>query len=162
MMTTFIILLPATTEQPLTVTEDKDVHVAGTGRVLIMDDEEVVRDVAAKSLKRLGFDVDLVHNGSEALARYREALDSGRPFDVVILDLTVPGGMGGKETVQELLKINPNVKTLICSGYSNDRAVANYAEFGFSGVVAKPFRPKELAQAVQNLISADQFAPVQS
>ncbi|MFQ5500091.1 MAG: response regulator, partial [Candidatus Zixiibacteriota bacterium] len=109
--------------------------------------------VASRSLRKLGYTVDYVYDGTEAIKQYRRNLDEGTPYDVVILDLTVPGGMGGKATVRELLRIDPSVRALVCSGYSNDPTMANFQSLGFCGVINKPFRPYELALAIEEALT---------
>jgi len=118
-----------------------------------MDDEEVVRSVTDRVLTRLGYRVELVPDGAQAVKLYAEALQEGDPFDAVILDLTVPGGMGGQEAVRELLDIDPDVLALVCSGYSNDPTLADYRALGFRGIINKPFKPAELARIIFEVIS---------
>jgi two-component system cell cycle sensor histidine kinase/response regulator CckA len=118
-----------------------------------MDDEETVREVASRMLKHIGYeDVEVAADGTAAINMYRQAMRAGKPFDVVILDLTIPGGMGGKETIKKLLEINPGVKAIVSSGYSSDSAVAEYKEHGFSGVVAKPYTIEQLRTALNAVV----------
>jgi CheY-like chemotaxis protein len=117
-----------------------------------MDDEEMIRKLAGELLIYLGYEVDFAINGTEALDRYRQALDSNKPFDAVILDLTVKGGMGGKETIQELLKIDPQVIGILSSGYCNDPEITDYHRYGFSGVVTKPYTMGELGEKLNQAI----------
>jgi CheY-like chemotaxis protein len=123
-------------------------------RVLVMDDEESLLNLTVKMLKRLGFSADTVREGSEAVRKYREVRGTDYAFDAVILDLGVRRGLGGKQTLQELLKIDPGVKAVVCSGYSRDPMLVNFREYGFSAALHKPFRLKELdhclAQALGN------------
>ncbi len=137
-----------------------DRFVSGTGRILIMDDEQVVRDVAGTILKRFGYRVDFALDGRQVITMYAESLSLEDPYDVVILDLTVPGGMGGRKTIRELLRVDPDVKALVCSGYSNDPVLANYRDLGFRGIISKPFKPGELAKAVRDVISQRQAEAV--
>jgi PAS domain S-box-containing protein len=123
----------------------------GSGRVLVMDDEEVIRDVAHEILGHLGYHVDVCGDGAEAVTMYRNALESQDPFSAVIMDLTVPGGMGGKEAMKILLEIDPDAKGIVSSGYSNDPVVADYRKFGFCGVVAKPYRVQDLSETLQGI-----------
>jgi len=125
----------------------------GRGRVLVMDDEEIIRDVLNEMLRRLGYETALAKEGAEAVALYRHAMASGRPFDVVIMDLTIPGGMGGKEAIQKLREIDPNVRAIVSSGYSNDPLGADFVQYGFSDFVAKPFRLEELGRVMKRVLS---------
>jgi len=122
------------------------------GRVLFMDDEEPIRNIAESLLKRLGFEVTTVCDGHEAVRVYAEGARSGKPFDLVVMDLTVPGGMGGKAAMLELLKINPDVKGIVSSGYSSDPVMANYRAHGFSGMVAKPYKLTDLAKTIRSVL----------
>jgi PAS domain S-box-containing protein len=120
----------------------------GRGRVLVMDDEQIIRDLAREALAALGYDPLCVCTGEEAVRAYREARDAGAPFATVIMDLTIPGGMGGKEAVRVLRGLDPGVRAVVSSGYSNDPVMANYREFGFAAALAKPFRVEDLAAVV--------------
>jgi len=122
------------------------------GEVLLMDDEKAVRDVSARMLKAIGYNTDLAVNGEEALAKYISALKKGRPFDVVIVDLTVPGGMGGKELSKKILAADPNAKIIVTSGYSTDPVMAGYTDYGFSGRIVKPFEIKDLRREIARVI----------
>jgi PAS domain S-box-containing protein len=126
----------------------------GQGRVLVMDDEEMVRDIAGKILTHMGLEVEFAKDGVEAIALYRKAMETKNPFDAVILDLTIPGGMGAKETVKKLLEIDPQAKAILSSGYSNDPIIERFRQFGFKDVVAKPYRVSELSQRVANVMEA--------
>ncbi len=118
-----------------------------------MDDDEVVRQVGTEMLILLGYEVIESRDGEEALEKYRQALLSGTPFDVVILDLTVPGGMGGKEAIAALLKMDPAVKAIVSSGYSHDPIMADFRTYGFSGVIPKPYSFDKLGSTVRALLS---------
>jgi len=120
-------------------------------RVLVMDDEEMLRRLARQMLKRLGYKVKTVKDGFEALEAVRKQKDSGEPFDMVIVDLTIKRGMGGKQTIRELLKIDPHIKTIVSSGYFNDPIMSNYAEYGFMGSMAKPYEMNNLKEAIEKL-----------
>jgi len=104
-----------------------------------MDDEELVRKVAYELLTGLGHSVDLAERGEEAAEKYREAKSAGTPFDIVILDLTIRGGMGGAEAMRQLREFDPGVKAIVSSGYSDDAVVANYREHGFAAFLKKPY-----------------------
>ncbi len=150
--TTFHIYLPATGKgvpaESLTVKP-----AMGQGKVLIMDDEAMVREVLGRMLSRLGYEVDFASDGSQAIEKFVTAKETNQPFDAVILDLTVPGGMGGKEAIQDLLKINPKVKAIVSSGYSEDPIMAEFQKYGFSEVIAKPYRVSEMSKILQKVIS---------
>ncbi len=129
-----------------------NMNCAHTGRILIKDDEEMIRNLAGNMLRRLGYEPAFAHNGEEAIALYQEALSEGRPFDAVILDLTVKGGLGGKEAIQRLVAIDPGVRGIVSSGYANDPGVTNYRDFGFCAVMAKPYRIKEISDQLERLL----------
>lgn len=118
-------------------------------RVLLMDDEEMMRIMARKMLHRMGYeDVEMAVDGAEAIERFTRAKESGNPFDLVILDLTVRGGMGGKEVIRELIKIDPAVRAIVSSGYSTDPVMAHFREYGFQGALAKPYEMRELSEVL--------------
>jgi signal transduction histidine kinase/CheY-like chemotaxis protein len=143
--TTIYIYLPVSPE-PEPLQDGKEARLRGpeVRRILIMDDEEMVRNIAKDMLDHLGYQVDCARHGEEALWSFSRAVESGRPFDVVILDLTVKGGMGGKETVKKLLEIDPNVKAIVSSGYSGDPIMSEFRKYGFSDALAKPYRMSQL------------------
>lgn len=151
--TTFHIYLPASEKEIPEPTEEGERLLEGRGRVLLMDDEESVRKIAGQMLQRLGYEVQCAKDGVEGIALYEKAKESGEPFDAVIMDLTIPGGMGGKDAVRNLLKIDPEVKAIVSSGYSNDQIMSNFKEFGFSGMVAKPYKLHELGEALHQVTS---------
>jgi CheY-like chemotaxis protein len=152
--TLFHIHLPASEKRQLakSIPEEGPKPERGAGRVLVMDDEEIVREVAKEILVHLGYRADLCGNGTEAVKLHGEAMNSEDPYAVVIMDLTVPDGMGGKETIKKLLEIDASVKGIVSSGYSEDPILAHYAEYGFSGVVSKPYLANELHEALQSLM----------
>ncbi|HUV31369.1 MAG TPA: PAS domain S-box protein [Acidobacteriota bacterium] len=153
----FRILLPACEGGQVTSNDAGDEGecdgFSGAGRVLVMDDESSVRELTRRVLGKYGYTVDCTDDGSRAVELYKRARNGGRPFDVVILDLTVPGGMGGKQTIAELRRTDPEVRAIACSGYSNDPVMANHRAFGFDAVVAKPYVPDELVRAVREVTS---------
>jgi two-component system, cell cycle sensor histidine kinase and response regulator CckA len=120
--------------------------------ILIMDDEEIVGDIARQMLVYLGYDVVLVKDGKEAVSLYKTQLDRGERFHVVIMDLTIPGGMGGKDAVSEILAVDPEAKVVVSSGYSNDPIMAHCKEYGFSAAIAKPFDLQSLKNIIETLI----------
>ena len=125
---------------------------SGKGSILIIDDEEVIRQVAGDMLEYVGYAIDFAEDGSEAIEKYKAAFESGRSFDVVIMDLTIPGGMGGKEAIKRLIEIDPNVKAIVSSGYSNDPLMSEFRKCGFAGVVLKPYQIAELSEQVSKVL----------
>jgi PAS domain S-box-containing protein len=123
------------------------------GRVLVMDDEDAIRQLASALLRRIGYTAVAVADGAEAITKYDAARRAGQPFDAVVMDLTVPNGMGGADALRELQAMDPGVKAIVCSGYSNDPVMANYREYGFSGVVPKPYNAEDLATALSEMLS---------
>ncbi|TAN44395.1 MAG: response regulator [Nitrospirae bacterium] len=150
--TTFNIYLPYSFSQQKTDVSEEASLVKGKGRILIMDDEEIVSKVVAEILKEAGYETICVRDGLDAVDLYGRALSEGKAFDVVIMDLTVPGGMGGKEAIKKLLEINPDVKAIVSSGYSNDPIMSEHSKFGFSGMVTKPYTAVELCKTVSDVL----------
>jgi len=126
---------------------------ASKGRVLFMDDEEPILKMAEKLMRRMGFEVESVVDGQAAVDRYRKAKEEGRPFTVVVMDLTIPGGMGGKEAISVLRQIDPKVKAIVSSGYSSDLAMSDFRKHGFRGMVAKPYDISELSSVIKGVIA---------
>lgn len=149
--TCFNIYLPTSTKDAGKVEGKQESKHTGQGKILIMDDQEIILKMIGRLLSRMGYTTTLATDGVEAIKFYREAYQSQAPFDIVILDLTVPGGMGGVKTIEELLKIAPNVKAFVSSGYSNDPIMANYEDYGFCGVIPKPYTKAELAEALNKI-----------
>lgn len=114
-----------------------------------MDDEDMVGEIACQMMSHLGYDATHVKDGQTAIEIYVEKLADGAPFDVVIMDLTIPGGMGGKEAVKEILAKDPKAKVLVSSGYSTDPIMTNFAEYGFSGVINKPFDLNSIKETLE-------------
>jgi PAS domain S-box-containing protein len=125
---------------------------AGMARVLVMDDEPGIRTLAVNMLKFLGHDAEVVEDGTAAVERYHQALESGRPFDAVLLDLVIPGGMGGRETIERLNEIDPSVNAVVVSGYAQDPAVTEFRSYGFKASIAKPYTLAELDYTLQSVI----------
>jgi len=118
-----------------------------------MDDEEIIRNLARELLRELGHEVEVAVHGEEALVKYQAASNSGRPFDIVILDLTVRGGLGGTETLFQLQKFDPSVIAIVSSGYSGDAALADYGKFGFRACLKKPYNLDELNNTLHALLT---------
>lgn len=152
---TFSLYLPAS---PAIMAAEKSQETGspktGEGKILIMDDEEPVRMTVKDMLTHLGYEVDTSVDGNEAIAMYKSAMEAGSPYQAVILDLTIPGGMGGKETVKKLKEIAPDVNAIVSSGYSNDPTMAEYEKHGFSGIIIKPYRISDIADILQRTLSA--------
>lgn len=158
--TTFHIYLPSANgksrNQRAAATSEQEIPIFGEGRILVMDDEEMIRKLAGELLTYLGYEVDFAKDGSEAVKRYEKAVTAKKPFDAVILDLTVKGGMGGKDAIQELIKIDPHVVGIVSSGYCNDPGITDYHRYGFRGVVTKPYTMGELGEKLNQVISNPQ------
>jgi two-component system cell cycle sensor histidine kinase/response regulator CckA len=133
--TSFAIFLPASQQQLGKASPARPALYPGEGRILVMDDEEMVREVVGRMLQQLGYEVKLAADGQEALERFREAQEESQPFAGLILDLTVPGGMGGRETMEKLLTLDPGVVSLVSSGYAEDAIMTNYQDYGFKGFI---------------------------
>jgi PAS domain S-box-containing protein len=151
--TTFTIYLPAAVRVAAPPEPPAAVTAALAGKVLVMDDEEVVRDIAGEMIRALGHEVEVAEHGAEAIRRFREAREGGRPFDVVVLDLTIRGGMGGKETLERLRELDPAVRAIVSSGYSDDAVVADYQAHGFRARLSKPYRIDELQAVLATLLA---------
>jgi CheY-like chemotaxis protein len=156
---TFRVRLPATSRSaapaPAAAGPPPPVAGRGRGRVLVMDDEEAVRAVVSTMLRRLGYDVQLSEDGNAAIETYMQAARNGQPFDLVLMDLTIPGGKGGKETLARLRSLDPKVRAVVSSGYSNDPVMANYRDYGFHAVLEKPYRTEQLARVLQEVLGKD-------
>ncbi len=124
----------------------------GRGRILIMDDKVEVREAAGEMLTHMGYEVEFARDGNEALRIYKNAISGGKPFDSVIMDLTVPGGMGGKEAMEKLLVIDPEVKAIVSSGYSRDPILSMYDKYGFKGVLCKPYEMEKLSHVLYGVL----------
>mgnify|MGYP001279883078 CR=1 FL=1 len=122
------------------------------GKVLLMDDEEIIIDVSREVLKFLGYEADFAKEGGAALRLYKQEKEAGQPFDLVIVDLTIPEGMGGRETIAKLREYDPGVRAVVSSGFANDPVVQDYASFGFSGRLTKPYRINEMKALLEDLI----------
>ncbi|MBI5903848.1 MAG: PAS domain S-box protein [Deltaproteobacteria bacterium] len=148
----FHVYLPASVGRPPSALGSLAVE-RGSGRVLVMDDDEMVRDVAREMLEVLGYDYSFARDGAEAIGLFKKAIETGSPFDAVILDLTVEDGMGGADAVKKLIRIDPGVKAIVSSGYSRDPIMSDYRRHGFCAVMYKPYRLAEFSRAVKDAIS---------
>ncbi len=150
--TTFTIFLPASNKQREIIETAEDAFADGHGKVLLMDDEEVIRESLGDLLATEGYEIECAIDGDEAIALYKKALGTSKPFDAVILDLTIRDGMGGKESVRKLLEIDPNVKAIVSSGYSNDPVIGNFRDYGFCGIFTKGNTTKKLIKTLHEII----------
>ncbi|MEE4310463.1 MAG: PAS domain S-box protein [candidate division KSB1 bacterium] len=153
--TVFRVLLPAQTETDHFHEDDRDTVIAGKGKILVMDDEELVRIVAAEMLTQLGYDPGFAGDGREAIEKYKRAKRAGAPYDAVILDLTVPGGMGGRETLVQLMEIDPDINAIVSSGYAAEPIIAELREQGFIDFIEKPYEIGDLSEVLHRTLSAD-------
>jgi PAS domain S-box-containing protein len=153
---TFTIYLPALRHHQVPVEPPRQMNevVSGTGRILIVDDEEAIRDLVEFTLDRLGYKVSQAESALEGVELYRQKFEAGERFDAVILDLTLPGGMGGKEALKRLIEIDPTVNAIVSSGYAMDATMSRYQDFGFRGVIAKPYEAAELGKIVHEVIES--------
>ena len=152
--TTFHVYLPASQKEQESQLKSGPEPVRGKGRILLMDDDQLIRELGSEALSALGYEVVLANDGEEAIDLYKKAKSSSEAFDVIIMDLTVPGGVGGQEAIEALLQFDPGVKAIVSSGYSNDPIMAEYKKFGFSGVVSKPYTVNELSETIQQVITS--------
>jgi len=150
--TTFRIWLPAAQRPPEAAAPVHTRLSHRTGRILFMDDEEPICRLATALLERMGYEANVVGDGSEVVREYGAARTAGRPYDAVILDLTVPGGMGGLEAMEALRKLDPEVRAIVSSGYSSDPVLANYRAHGFLGMVPKPYKITDLSKTIQTVL----------
>lgn len=148
--TTFYVCLPSgPSRREIVVVPPQRVETAVRAKlIMVMDDEEMLRKVAKAQLSMLGHGVVLVADGEQAVVKYQELQSSGTPVDLVLMDLTIPGGMGGQEAARKLLAVDPDAKIIVVSGYSTDPVMAAYDDYGFCGAISKPFDLKELAGAI--------------
>ncbi len=156
--TKFNIYLPANSEFNYVHDNKSENITQGDGKVLVMDDEEEILEVAQIILKNLGYDVATAKDGKEAIALYKSAMEENKKFDVVIMDLTIRGGMGGKLAIKKLLELDPDANTIVSSGYSNDPIMANFKDYGFTDVIKKPFKAKDLCKILKNIIETPSSA----
>jgi two-component system cell cycle sensor histidine kinase/response regulator CckA len=153
----FTIYLPASKKLPLAVTSATTsvLPAAGYGHILVIDDDEIVTDLLSRVLKNLGYKSQTAPDGETGLKLYQQAQANGNQFNLVITDLTIPGGMGGKEVIKKLQEIDPQVKAIVSSGYSNDPVMANYQQYGFRGVLTKPYQIGKLSKLLQHILDEE-------
>jgi|GEM_PF-3343684 len=149
---TFRVYLPASKQDPSSLERAAEKPLHGGGRIILMDDDESIRDSVGELIRFLGYEVTPAKDGTEAIELYRRASETEQPFDALIMDLTIPGGMGGKEAIKKLIEIDPRVRAIVSSGYSNDPVMADFRKYGFRGVVGKPYNVEELSSTLQKII----------
>ncbi len=161
---TFTVYLPAARVRAVETVADKPRPVPastelvhGSGRILVVDDEEAIRALVEITLSRSGYEVVGAESALQGIELYREGLGSGRRFDLVILDLTLPGGIGGKDALKKLIDIDPMVTAIVSSGYAMDATMNRYEDFGFRGVIVKPYEASELGRIVGDVIAASRL-----
>lgn len=157
--TTFTLFLPVSANVVIPVAQTKRDMKKGAGRVLVVDDEQPVLKLVKTVLSKQGYTVISVTDGQKAIALYSAALHTEKSIDVVLLDLTIPGGMGGKETLDELKKIDPDVLAIVSSGYANNPLMAQYKEYGFAGRVVKPYKAGQLTEAIESALRIKKETP---
>ena len=152
---TFSFYLPASGKVHELLPPEDSVFPPGSGKILVMEDQKDIQEILGTMLTHLGYEADFVNNGTDALRRYQSALSEGQPYRATIMDLTIPGGLGGRETIQQLRSIDPEVVALLSSGYSNDAVMAEPHKYGFNGIVSKPYNLEELAKALNHALGLD-------
>ncbi|MEW6385965.1 MAG: PAS domain S-box protein [Thermodesulfobacteriota bacterium] len=150
--TRVFIFLAASSHAPAPPRKTEGELLTGKGKILVMDDERMVREVVSKMLNYLGYEVVLAENGAEAIEAYTQAREAGQPFDLVILDLIVPGGAGGQETIEKLRALDSEVKAIVSSGYADDPVMTHYQQYGFSGFIKKPYRVADLSKILHYVL----------
>ena len=155
--TTFYILLPAINQELNLKESPRKIEAGGDAKILLMDDEDTIRNIGGEMLSCFGYRVTLAGNGQEAVGLYKQAKEIGEPYDAVIMDLTVPGGLGGIETMAILRQVDPDVKAIISSGYAGNPVMSDYERYGFKGVVIKPYKFDELNKVLHQVLDEKQL-----
>lgn len=150
--TTINIYLPASEIKVPVKKKLEEKALTGKGKILVMDDEEMIRKMLSQMVSRLGYEAAFSKEGAEAIEIYKKAKESGEPFDAVLLDLTVRGGMGGKDAIEKLIEIDPEVKAVVSSGHSDDPVMTDFRAYGFKGAMNKPFGKNELSKMLNKVI----------
>ena len=150
--TTFNIYLPASNHKTTIKERKKEKIIKGDGKILIMDDEALIRETAGRICSRLGYNAEFAENGNEAIKLYKKAMISSRPFEVVIMDLTIPGEKGGVSVITELKKIDPDIKAIVSSGYSDDPVMSDPQKYGFKDVIPKPYIVEEMSEILNKVL----------
>ncbi|MBN2547334.1 MAG: response regulator [Spirochaetes bacterium] len=148
----FHIYLPASEKNNIENKENDNNLILGNGKILIMDDEEIVTTVLANMLNHLGYKFTIAKDGQETIEKYLASFKNNEPYDIILMDLTIPGGMGGKKTVQEILKINSSAKVIVTSGYSNDPIMSNFKNYGFIDCIVKPYKISTLSSTINRVL----------
>jgi PAS domain S-box-containing protein len=154
--TTFFLYIPTSAQAVLPPPAAPAPPQDGTGKILVMDDDAAIRELVQQMLTQIGYTMESACDGREAIALYTKAKAAGQPFDAVIMDLTIPGGLGGKETIRQLQELEPQIKAIVSSGYSTDPIMANFRDYGFCGVVAKPYTLAELSTVLHEVLAGRQ------
>jgi PAS domain S-box-containing protein len=155
--TTFTLFIPGIAQKGSVVAleekkQEMETLLKGSGRILVMDDDKMVGDVVMSQLDLLGFETDIALDGQEAIEMYKKKMAQNKPYDLVIMDLTIPGGLGGADTIEILLEIDPNINAIVSSGYSTDPVMANFCKFGFKGCIVKPYKLQELRKCLMDVM----------
>lgn len=137
---------------------EKTIYLSGRRRVLVMDDEEMIRNVIERMLVQCGCEADFSHDGEQMLREYSNALYAGRPYDAVIIDLVIVRGMGGREAIKRLRELDPHARAIVSSGYAEDPVLLDYRDYGFDGVLRKPYGITELSRVLYDVIMSGPFS----
>ena len=153
--TIFTIYLPATDTKLINVEEkvENKTAIKKSAKILVMDDEDMICKLALDMIETIGFSAETVSDGDEAIEKYKKSLEENSPFDVIIMDLTIPGGMGGKDAIPHILKLNPEAKVIVSSGYSSGETLSNYKELGFIAMIAKPYTIEKLQKILLEVLA---------